>query len=65
MLHNGHWCSVAVQADDEASKFVILQVLYWGHWRGVRVELYEGHGIESRICKNCDKFLYFIVRVSV
>ncbi len=27
--------------------------------------LYEGHVIESRKCKNYDKFLYFIVRVSV
>ncbi len=33
------------------------------HWCGVRVERYEGHGIESREFKNRDKQMTFIVRV--
>jgi len=64
MLQNGHWRSVAVQGDNEARNLSCYMNLYCGHWSGVRVVFYKGHGIESRKCKNCDKFLYFIVRVS-
>jgi hypothetical protein len=63
MLQKEHWCSVAVQAANGASNLSCYMNLYCRHWSGVRVHFYEGHGIESRKCKNCDKFLYFIVRV--
>lgn len=44
---------------------VTAQKLYCGHWCGVRVERYEGHDIESRMFKNRDKQMTFIVRVMV
>jgi transposase len=37
----------------------MLQNLYCEHWRGVRVVLYEDHGIESRKFKNRDKQMSF------
>ena len=37
---------------------------YCGHRSGVGLHLYKGHDIESRKCKNCDKFMNYIVRVS-
>jgi transposase len=42
-----------------SQKFVMLQNLYCEHWRGVRVVLYEDHGIESRKFKNRDKQMSF------
>jgi len=34
--------------------------LYGGHWSGVGIQLYKGHDIENRKCKNCDKFMNYI-----
>jgi len=41
----------------------MVQKLNCDHWSGVRVERFEGHGIESRMFKNRDKQMTFIVRV--
>jgi hypothetical protein len=46
-----------------SQEFVMVQILNWEHWCGVRVERYKGHGIESRMLKNCDKQMSFIVRI--
>jgi coproporphyrinogen III oxidase-like Fe-S oxidoreductase len=50
---------------DRSQKTVTMQDYYYGHWSGVGIQLYKGHDIESRKCKNCDKFMNYIVRVSV
>ncbi len=41
----------------------MVQRFYLGAAAGIRVERYEGHDIESRLFKNRDKQMPFIVRV--
>jgi len=45
-------------------KSIKVQNLHWGHLCGVRVVIYKGHIIESRMFKNRDKQMTYIVRVS-
>ncbi len=57
-------CAVSRYKFDRSDKTVTMQDYYCVHWSGVGLQFYKGHDIESSKCKNCDKFMNYIVRVS-